>query len=332
MKRISILHGGGYVGRELIRLVLQHPLAMLEHVTSRTYADQPLHVAHPMLRGHSNLLFTDPDSLDLSNVDAALVAAEHRRGALTVAELVGREFSGPIVDLSADFRYEDLDVYETLFETKHPARHLSDSFTYGVPEIFSPYTTRRIANPGCFATGLLLAVWPLNQHIGAFRAAVTAITGASGSGTRPKSTTHFPEREGNVRAYKVLNHQHLPEVTQFLNRDTDIAMVPASGPWTRGIWGTVHVNSDADEAMVGEWFDQAYGKTACVRLWPGQLPELRFAALTPYCDVGWILRDGHLVIGFALDNLLKGAASQAIQNLNLLLNWPETTGLLPPVE
>ena len=332
MKRIAILHGGGYVGRELIRLVLQHPIAEIACVTSRTYADQPLHVAHPMLRGHSALRFTDPGNLDVSQVDAVLVAAEHGKGARTVAQLVDAGFDGPIVDLSADFRYRDLDVYERLFAIQHPAPYLSKSFTYGVPEVFAPYPTKHVANPGCFATGLLLSLWPLDQHLGALRAAITAITGASGSGTLPKSTTHFPEREGNVRAYKVLNHQHLPEVTQFLNKDTDISMVPVSGPWTRGIWGAIHVNIGVDEGTVATWFEAAYGRAACVRLWPGALPELHYAAYTPYCDIGWVARDGHLVIGFALDNLLKGAASQAIQNLNLHLGWPETVGLLPAAE
>ena len=188
-----------------------------------------------------------------------------------------------------------------------------------------------MANPGCFATGLALALWPLSRHLETATVAVTALTGASGSGTRPKAATHFPERDGNVRAYKVLVHQHLPEVQQVVGPGLRIAFVPASGPWTRGIWGTVHVTlpEGITAGEVDEWYATAYDQAPFVRLWPNQLPELRYAVHTPFCDLGWIVRNRALVVGFALDNLLKGAASQAIQNLNLLLGLPQTAGLLP---
>ena len=328
MSRIAVLHGAGYVGRELIELLLRHPLATLSCVTSRTYAGKTLDAAHPMLRDRHNLRFADPGAFDPTAADAVLVAAEHRKGADTVSKLLKAGFAGPIIDLSADHRFTDVHRYEELFGVTHSAPDQISKFQYGIPEIFSPYKSQYIANPGCFATGLLLSLWPLHVNLGAFTAAVTALTGASGSGTRPKPTTHFPARDGNVRAYKVLSHQHLPEITQFLHADTRVAFVPVSGPWTRGIWGTVQVATDADESTVGSWFEQAYGPYPCVRLWPGALPELHYAVRTPFCDLGWVVREGRLVIGFALDNMLKGAASQAIENLNLLMQWPQTAGLL----
>jgi N-acetyl-gamma-glutamyl-phosphate reductase len=214
---------------------------------------------------------------------------------------------------------------------------LLDAFVYGLPEVHAPYPagTRWVANPGCFATGITLALWPPARHLSPLRASVTALTGASGSGTKAKATTHFPTRDGNVRAYKILAHQHLPEIRQTLGAHAEVAFVPVSGPWTHGIWGTAHVTLPAGvgEADVAAWFEAAYGEAACVRCWPGALPELRYAAGTPFCDVGWVVQGDHLVVGFALDNLLKGAASQAVQNLNLLLGWPETAGLItqPPV-
>ena len=329
MTRVTVLHGAGYVGRELVRLLLHHPSATLTCVTSRTYGGQPLHVAHPMLRGQHALVFSDPADFDHSNTDAVLVAAEHGKGAQTISQLLENGYTGPVIDLSADLRFGDIHVYETLFNITHPAPALAADFHYGLAEIFAPYPSHRVANPGCFATGLLLSLWPLHQNLGVFQAAITALTGASGSGARPKATTHFPDREGNVRAYKVLSHQHLPEILQFLDPATRVAFVPVSGPWTRGIWGTVHVTTEADEITVGRWFKQTYSKAACVRLWPGILPELHYAVGTPYCDLGWVVHKGQLVIGFALDNMLKGAASQAIQNLNLIMGWPETAGLVP---
>jgi N-acetyl-gamma-glutamyl-phosphate reductase len=159
---------------------------------------------------------------------------------------------------------------------------------------------------------------------------VTALTGASGSGTRPRATTHFPTRDGNVRAYKVLAHQHLPEVLEVVGSHVGVGFVPVSGPWTRGIWGTAHVRlpDGIDAAEVGAWYAEAYGGQPFVRTWPGELPELRYAVGTPFCDLGWVVQGAHLVVGFALDNLLKGAASQAVQNLNLLHGLPDTAGLV----
>ncbi|MEX0746584.1 MAG: Asd/ArgC dimerization domain-containing protein, partial [Rhodothermales bacterium] len=201
----------------------------------------------------------------------------------------------------------------------------------GLPEVYAPYPdgTRYIANPGCFASGLSLALWPAATNLPTFSASVTALTGASGSGARPKETTHYPTREGNVRAYKVLRHQHLPEVLQVLGEGASVAFIPVSGPWTRGIWGTAQIELPNEGEDVDSWFHSAYDGKPFIRLWENELPELRFAVHTPFCDIGWMVQDRHLVIAFAMDNLLKGAASQAVQNLNLLLGLPETTGLLP---
>ena len=143
----------------------------------------------------------------------------------------------------ADFRFDDPGLYETWFGYTHPAQGLLDDFVYGLVEANAPYPagTKWVANPGCFATGVGLALWPLAQHLSPLKASVTALTGASGSGTKAKATTHYPTRDGNVRAYKILAHQHQPEIQQTLGPDAEAAFVPVSGPWTRGIWGTAHI-------------------------------------------------------------------------------------------
>ena len=333
-KNIALLHGAGYAGGELIRLLLRHPHAALQVVTSRTFAGQPVHAAHPALRGQTDLHFSE--AADLEGVDALLVAAEHGQSARTLPALLAGGFDGAVVDLSADFRFQEAGLYETWFGYEHPAPALLDQFAYGLPEIGAPYPdgTQYVANPGCFATGIALALWPLAAHLPALQASVTALTGASGSGATPSAATHFPTRAGNVRAYKVLAHQHGPEVQQVLGPRAQVAFVPASGPWTRGIWGAAHARlpegTGTDE--VAGWFTAAYDDAPCVRLSPGALPELRAAVGTPFCDLGWMADGRQLVVGFALDNLLKGAASQALQNLNRLLGLPETAGLLPAAE
>jgi len=331
MKLVALLHGAGYVGGEVIKLMTSHPSAKLVAATSRAFTNQPIWAAHPHLRGTTDLTFCSFDDLDLDALDAILVTAEHGQGVVAVQRLLERGFAGAIVDLTADFRFERPEQYGTWFGYTHPAPDLLDAFQYGLVEVNAPYPagTQYIANPGCFATGTSLALYPLGQHLGTFEAHIQALTGASGSGAKPKPTTHFPTRSGNVRAYKVLRHQHQPEMQQVAGPGATLHFVPVSGPWTRGIWGTVQVSlpDGVTEADVANWYQAAYGDKPLVRLWDC-LPELRAVVNTPFADLGWVVQDGHLVVGFAIDNLLKGAASQAIQNLNLVLDLPETDGLL----
>lgn len=330
--RVAILHGAGYVGGELVRLLLAHPHAEAAAVTSRTFAGRPLGDVHGRLRGQTDLAFSAPDALEPGAFDAAFVCAEHGQGAAAVAHLREAGFEGLVVDLSADHRLSDPAHYETWFGFTHPAPERLAEAVYGLADVQPGAIrgARLVANPGCFATGLALALWPLVRALGRFEAHVTALTGASGSGASPRPGTHFPTRDGNVRGYKVLAHQHLPEVQQVLGEGARVHFVPASGPWTRGIWGTAHVGLPEGVAPsdVDDWFADAYAARPLVRLSPGALPELLPAVETPFGDLGWVVRGGHLVVGFALDNLLKGAAAQAVHNLNLALGLPETAGLL----
>ena len=328
----GIIHGSGYVGRELIRLLLRHPSVRLSHVSSRTHAGKPIWEVHPELRGDTELSFSEPNYAAVSGMDALFVAGAHGDSVGIVDEVLSAGYQGLLVDLSADFRLRDSSLYPVWYDFTHPAPDRLGEFIYGLPEIHAPYPegTRFVANPGCFATALTLALWPLARRLDRLDAFVTALTGASGSGVKPSATTHFPDREGNVRAYSVLRHRHLPEVLQELGEGVSVTFVPVSGPWTRGIWGTAHVPALLTPGVdVSDLFQEVYGGASFVRLWPGRLPELRWAAGTPYCDIGWIEGDEGTVVGFALDNLLKGAASQAVQNLNLLAGLGETTGLLP---
>ncbi len=329
--RVAILHAAGLAGGELVRLLLAHPHARLVAVTSRTFAGQPVSAPHPSLRGATDLAFTDEVDPDL--FDAAFICAEHRAGAAAVARLRASGFDGLIVDLSADHRLADAALYPAWYGFDHPAPDALAGAVYGLADVFPERLpgARLVANPGCFATGITLALFPLVGLLGRFEASVTALTGASGSGARPSATTHFPTRDGNVRAYKVLGHQHMAEVGQTLGPDAAVHFVPSSGPWTRGIWGTAHVALPAGigEADVTAAFESAFAGRPLVRLSPGALPELLPTVGTPFADLGWVVKDGHLVVGFALDNLGKGAAAQAVQNLNLALGYAETAGLLP---
>ena len=335
--RVAILHGAGLVGGELVRLLLAHPDVQIAAVTSRAFAGQPVADAHPSLRGTTRLAFVAPDALGDISFDAAFVCAEHGAGARAVAALRAAGFDGLVVDLSADHRLADAAGYPAWYGFEHPAPEALAGAVYGLADVFPERLpgARLVANPGCFATGISLALWPLASLGVPFEAHVTALTGASGSGAQPSAATHFPTRDGNVRAYKALSHQHLAEVGQTLGPGATVHFVPASGPWTRGIWGTAHValSAGTTRADVDAAFHDAYAARPLVRLSAGALPELLPTVGTPFADLGWVVRDGadgaHLVVGFALDNLVKGAAGQAVQNLNLALRLPETAGLLP---
>ena len=329
-RRVAILHGAGYAGGELISLLRRHPHAQIAAVTSRSHAGEPIHAAHPRLRGTASPLFTAPDALDLSGVDAAIVCAEHGQGAAAIYRLRQRGFEGLIVDLSADHRLA-AETYDATYPAPHPHPEQIDGAVYGLAEVNREAIrgARLVANPGCFATALALALWPLRQS--ATEAHITAMTGASGSGARASQTTHFPTRDGNARAYRPFAHRHQPEVEGIVGSGLAVHFVPVSAPWTRGIWGTAHVTltNGLAEAEIAALFREAYRDAPLVRVTEGALPELLSVVGTPFFDVGWVLRDGALVVGFALDNLLKGAASQAVQNLNLALGLAETDGLLP---
>lgn len=329
--RAAVLHGAGYVGRELMRLLHAHPDVELAAATSHSHEGQAYHAAHPSLRGVIEGTFV-ADLADL-DIDIVFVAAGHGRGAASVGSLVERGFEGAIIDMSADFRLRSASLYQLVYGSEHPHPELIPAFRYGLPEIVGPLPAgmKYIANPGCFATGIALALHPLAQNVPSMRASVTALTGASGSGARASATTHFPDRDGNVRAYRVLAHRHVPEVEQTLGVDGGIAFTPVSAPWTHGIWGTASVRLEHDVRVsdVTGWYEAAFGNSPLIRLYAGELPELAPAVHSPFCDIGWIVNGRELVVGFALDNLMKGAASQAIQNMNLLFGLDETAGLLP---
>ena len=331
--RVAVLHGAGYVGGELLRLLLGHPRARTVVATSRAFAGRPVSDAHASLRGQTDLAFVAPDELDTASFDAAFVCAEHGAGSAAVEALRAGGFDGLVVDLSADHRLRDAAGYAEWYGFEHAAPERLAEAVYGLADVFPERVAgaRLVANPGCFATGIALALYPLVGLLGTVEAHVTALTGASGSGARPSAGTHFPTRDGNVRAYKALAHQHMAEVGETLGGRAVVHFVPASGPWTRGIWGTAHVAlpEGVTEADVSGAYGQAFGTRPLVRLSPAALPELLPVVGTPFCDVGWTVRGRHLVVGFALDNLVKGAAGQAVQNLNLALGFPETAGLLP---
>jgi LysW-gamma-L-alpha-aminoadipyl-6-phosphate/LysW-L-glutamyl-5-phosphate reductase len=341
--KAAVIGGSGYGAAELIRRLLIHPHVELTRVASIDHVGKPLGAAHPPLTGMSDLVFEDiPPREAAAGCDVALLALPHKVTAEKVPELV--ELGVKIVDMSGDFRLRDRAAYEHYYGVTHPVPQLLGEFVYGLPELFRDQIreARYIASPGCFATTIELALLPLAKAgLLAGPVHVAAMTGSSGSGALAAAGTHHPVRAGNLKTYKPLNHQHTPEINQTIADagapDLELRFVPVSAPLVRGIFATSFVEVDAaiDEARIAAAFDDAYVGEPFVRRPEGRLPEAVAVAGSNYAEVGFHLGDAGsktrtLTVFSALDNLIKGGAGQAIQNMNLILGVEETASLADP--
>jgi N-acetyl-gamma-glutamyl-phosphate reductase len=329
----------------MIRRLLIHPDVELVRVASVDHVGESLSSAHPNLEGLSELRFENIAPAEAAaGCDVALLALPHKVTAAKVPELVAAGVK--IVDMSGDFRLRDAAAYEKYYGAKHPHPELLGTFAYGLPELYRDKirAARYVASPGCFATTIELALIPL-ARAGLLRGAihVNGITGSSGSGIAPSAGTHHPSRAGNLRTYKPLEHQHVPEIVQTLidagarGSEVGLRFVPVSAPLVRGIFVTafVEVPGDVDETRIASLFDEAYAREPFVRRPKKRLPEVVAVAGSNFAEVGFALgpaQDGRrtLTVFSATDNLIKGGAGQAIQNMNLLLGCDERSSLEDP--
>lgn len=341
--RAALIGGSGYGGGEIMRRLLLHPHVELVRVASIDYVGAPLAAAHPNLAGLSELRFEDIAPAEAARgCDVALLALPHKVTAAKVPELV--ELGVKIVDMSGDFRVRDVAAYERYYATTHPHPALLADFVYGLPELNRERikSARYIASPGCFATTIELALLPL-ARAGLLKGLVqvAAATGSSGSGAAAKAGTHHPTRSVNLKAYKPLEHQHTPEILQTLADagadEVELRFVPISAPLSRGILATAFVEVDAAIApeRVAELFRDAYAQEPFVRMVEDRLPEVAAVSGSNYVEVGCAVGEPasgtRTVTCFAaLDNLIKGGAGQAVQNMNLVLGLDETESLRDP--
>jgi len=340
--KAAIIGGSGYGGAEMARRLLMHPDVELVRVASIDHVGEPLGAVHPNLDGVTDLKFEDlTPAQAAAGCDVALLALPHKVTAAKVPELIAAGVK--IVDMSGDFRLRDLASYEKHYATKHPHPELLGTFVYGLPELNRAQIkeAKYVASPGCFATTIELALMPLARAglIDNATIHVQGITGSSGSGIAPAAGTHHPSRANNLKTYKPLDHQHVPEIVQTLHdsgaKNVQIQFVPVSAPLTRGIFATcfVELPQDIDAAKLGAMFDERYAREPFVRR-PGnkRLPEVVAVAGSNYAEVGFALggvTNGKrtVTIFSALDNLIKGGAGQAIQNMNLILGVDEKASL-----
>jgi N-acetyl-gamma-glutamyl-phosphate reductase len=333
--KIAIFGGSGYGGSELLRLLLQHPNADIRLVTANEQAGKSVGEVHRNLYGLTDLVFqTAPDDLSsLTDLDCVFLALPHGQAMDVVPRLPANVKA---IDLSGDFRLTDKDIFSQHYGREHTAMQTQGEFVYGLTETNreAVKAARFIANPGCFATATLLGLAPLVfENLIEGRVIVDAKTGSSGSGAKAAANTHHPQRMNSFYAYKPFTHQHVPEIEQELqhigNWSSELVFMTHSLPVARGIFASIYIEtkSELDEGRVRSIFEEFYRESFFVRLVKGS-PDINWVKTTNFCDLGFAVRGRQLVVFSALDNLVKGAAGQAIQNMNLMFGLDETTGLM----
>ena len=329
MIKVGIIGASGYTGGELLRFLKNHPNAEVVAATSRKFDGIPIHKVHPHLRD-IDLKFENlkPDEID---ADLVFTATPHGASMKIVPELI--EEGVKVVDLSGDYRFEDTDVYEKWYGFKHT--NPLDA-VYGLPEINRAEIKKAdlIANPGCFPTGAILACLPIVAEKLVDTIIVDSKSGVSGAGVKPTEASHYPNCSDNVAPYAVTSHRHMPEIQEKLRKfgDVKVSFTPHLVPVTRGILTTTHsfLKEDVSSDYVKEIYDNFYDGEPFVRvLDTSEIPRLSSVRGSNYCHIGCfdIDENGRIVIASAIDNLVKGASGQAIQNMNLMFGFPETESI-----
>ncbi|MDY6826165.1 MAG: N-acetyl-gamma-glutamyl-phosphate reductase [Bacillota bacterium] len=339
MIKAAVLGATGYTGMELVRLLYGHPETEIVFLSSESHAGQKLSAVHAQFYSQidQSLQHMDAGSIP-ADTDIIFCALPHGQSAPVVPDLLERGFR--VIDLSADFRLKNAALYPLWYKREHPCSEKLEDSVYGLPEIYSSEirNAKLLANPGCFPTGVLLALAPLLEEkvVETDGIVIDAKTGVSGAGRSPKQAFHFPECSDNFKAYRVAAHQHTPEIEQELGRFSGstlrVTFVPHLVPMIRGILSTIYAYPAGkwNENELTDLYKNIYGNSYFVRFFERpDLPETRFVRGSNFCDLACRFdnRTGRLIILAAIDNLVKGASGQAVQNMNIMFGLPEETGL-----
>jgi N-acetyl-gamma-glutamyl-phosphate reductase len=346
--KIVLIGGTGYGGAELLRRLLFHPDVEVARVVAADNLGKRIGEVHMNLEGLSPLKFEQMAPKEaVAGMDVAFLAMPHKTTAKVVLEILQASPNVRIVDLSGDFRLRDPARYQRYYGAEHPAPQLlaEGKFVYGLPELNREAIrkARYVASPGCFATAIALGLVPLARGKKLHGALHTvAATGSSGAGANPQLTTHHPLRASNLRTYKPLEHQHIPEILQTLEgaggKELSLEFVPVSAPLPRGIFATSFADvpaSTTQEELDKLWKETWAGEPFIRIVSGGRQPEVVAVAHSNYVEVGFALGpvtgDSRRVVCFsALDNLVKGGAGQAIQSFNLMMGWDEKLTIAEP--
>jgi len=347
--KVSIIGSTGYTGKELIKILLNHKEVKLVHLTSTTYVGENINKIFPEFLNKLDKKLIKLD-LELISQDSDLVftALPHTVSMDVVPELLKKGVK--VVDLSADYRIKDSAVYKEWYKKEHNqiSKGVLSEAVYGLPEIYlnKIKDASLVANPGCYPTSVILGIAPLLKYhfVEPEGIIIDSKSGASGAGRKLSLDLHFPECNENFKAYKVVRHNHIPEVEQELSfiyfgvdnkeltKGIKVSFTPHLLPINRGILSTCYLslNGSKEDGEILEVYQKFYQKAPFVRIFePPNLPELRFVAGTNYCDIAIAIdkRTGKVKVISVIDNLIKGAAGQAVQNMNIMSGFPETEGI-----
>lgn len=338
MTRVGIIGATGYAGAELVRLLVGHPSVSLSLITSRQFAGARFSDAYPAMKGVADLICQpyDPDAV-ADNVDLVFLALPHELPMTIVPVLLARGVR--VIDLSADFRFADVARYESAYQA-HRAPELLAGTVYGLSEIYAEQIrgSRLVGNPGCYPTSVLLPLVPLVQNALVDTAGLVADSksGVSGAGRSPGVASLYCEVAESFKPYKVAEHRHAPEMDMILSREAHapvhVTFVPHLVPMSRGMQTTIYAGlpEGVTPESVSACLESFYAEKPFVRICPPpHLPNSLHVRGSNFCDIAVRYdRTGHrLIVMSAIDNLVKGAAGQAVQNMNLMLGLAETAGL-----
>jgi len=340
--RIGILGATGYAGANLVWLIKHHPSVKLSFITSRSFKGIKYSDIYPNMKGLVDLECIDTSNIDpfiVLNADLVFLALPHKSSMGMVKQLLSINPKIKIIDLSADFRISDPDVYEKWYKTPHEMISLIKDFTFGLPEInaASIMNSSYVANPGCYPTASILALAPaMKAGLIESDVIIDAKSGVSGAGRSAKTANLYCQVNESVKAYGLFSHRHTPEIAQELSllagKASRVIFTPHLVPMNRGILSTCYARlkkNISHEEMISVYKKFYEGKPFVRLLENGMLPETRNVRQSNYCDIGLALDEdsSSLIAVSAIDNLMKGAASQAVQNMNLMCGYDEKTGL-----
>jgi N-acetyl-gamma-glutamyl-phosphate reductase len=338
MIKVGIVGATGYAGVELIRLLLAHPEVEITRLTSRAEAGVRVDRLFPSLRGAIDLAFEDPAATNFDDCDVVFFATPHAVAMNTVPALI--EKGKKVIDLSADFRLENIDQWESWYGVEHVAPGLVKQAVYGLPELNREAlrSAQLVACPGCYPTAVQLGFMPLLQAgvIDQSSLIASCASGTSGAGRSAKINLLLTEATESMKSYGVAGHRHLPEMEQGLSRmagsEVGLTFVPHLAPMVRGIHATLFAKLTDTSADLRGIFQDCYRDEPFVVLTDGDYePETRHVAGTNRCEIDVTQPEGDtVVVTVAIDNLVKGASGQAIQAMNLMLGFDETKGLESP--
>lgn len=336
MINVGIVGISGYTGKFLLKILLNHPKVRINYIAAGSTKGK-LEEIHPEFIGKSDLVC---DEFDLQKAadhcDVVFLAVPHTKSIEITPGLL--KAGKRVIDLSADYRLKNADTYQAWYEKAHTDPQSLAQAVYGLPELYKEdiKNARLLANPGCYPTAAILALAPFvsTQTRNIQTIVIDAKSGVSGAGRKATLSLHFCEVNENFKAYKVLAHQHTPEINQCLSQlaqdNVDVTFVAHLLPINQGIYETIYVH--CGQAVNAEKTHQLYTKfyktEPFVRVLPlSQQPEIKNIVNTNYCDIGLAAKGNLLVITASIDNLVKGAAGQAVQNMNIMYGFPENTGL-----